>query len=258
MAAQRRPPLAQQQQHYQSPSHRYQSPSHCAAPPGNSGQKQQERLSLEAPGGQALRKPVIQSPSTVSGPAVTITMAVTADGMFKAICPYHAGAVAVFKTIGSRSYDSNTRVWSFQVRDHDQLVKRLGELGSATVKPLPCSVIKSLAEIDPSVKGGSTAMVAASNEEAESKLQGLPPDLLSSLMPFQRDGVKFAITHGGRVLIGDEMGLGKTLQGIAIAKLYETEWPCLVVVPSALRLVWKHEFLRCRTCNMPLTPRLSL
>jgi SWI/SNF-related matrix-associated actin-dependent regulator 1 of chromatin subfamily A len=32
------------------------------------------------------------------------------------------------------------------------------------------------------------------------------------------------------------MGLGKTLQGIAIAKVYESEWPCLIVVPSALRL----------------------
>jgi SWI/SNF-related matrix-associated actin-dependent regulator of chromatin subfamily A-like protein 1 len=40
------------------------------------------------------------------------------------------------------------------------------------------------------------------------------------------------------------MGLGKTLQGIAIAKVYESEWPCLIVVPSALRLVWKQELLK--------------
>lgn len=26
------------------------------------------------------------------------------------------------------------------------------------------------------------------------------------MMPFQREGVKFALRHGGRVLIGDEMG----------------------------------------------------
>jgi SWI/SNF-related matrix-associated actin-dependent regulator 1 of chromatin subfamily A len=31
-------------------------------------------------------------------------------------------------------------------------------------------------------------------------------------MPFQREGVKFALKHGGRALIGDEMGLGKTVQ----------------------------------------------
>ena len=26
------------------------------------------------------------------------------------------------------------------------------------------------------------------------------------MMPFQREGVRFALAHGGRVLIGDEMG----------------------------------------------------
>ena len=31
-------------------------------------------------------------------------------------------------------------------------------------------------------------------------------------MPFQRDGIKFALKHGGRALVGDEMGLGKTVQ----------------------------------------------
>ena len=36
--------------------------------------------------------------------------------------------------------------------------------------------------------------------------------LEQQLMPFQREGVKFALSQGGRVLFGDEMGLGKTLQ----------------------------------------------
>ena len=31
-------------------------------------------------------------------------------------------------------------------------------------------------------------------------------------MAFQREGVRFALRHGGRALIGDEMGLGKTVQ----------------------------------------------
>jgi hypothetical protein len=37
---------------------------------------------------------------------------------------------------------------------------------------------------------------------------GLPPLLRASLLPFQEQGVAFAIKHGGRVMIGDEMGLG--------------------------------------------------
>lgn len=34
-------------------------------------------------------------------------------------------------------------------------------------------------------------------------------------MPFQREGVRFALARGGRALIGDEMGLGKTVQALA-------------------------------------------
>ena len=40
----------------------------------------------------------------------------------------------------------------------------------------------------------------------------IPHNLESQLMPFQRDGIKFALKHGGRALVGDEMGLGKTVQ----------------------------------------------
>jgi SNF2 family DNA or RNA helicase len=29
---------------------------------------------------------------------------------------------------------------------------------------------------------------------------------------FQREGVEFAVRHGGRALIADDMGLGKTVQ----------------------------------------------
>ena len=40
----------------------------------------------------------------------------------------------------------------------------------------------------------------------------IPARLEGRLMAFQREGVKFALRHGGRALIGDEMGLGKTVQ----------------------------------------------
>jgi SWI/SNF-related matrix-associated actin-dependent regulator of chromatin subfamily A-like protein 1 len=35
---------------------------------------------------------------------------------------------------------------------------------------------------------------------------------VTCLAPFQEEGVKFALEHGGRALIGDDPGLGKTLQ----------------------------------------------
>jgi hypothetical protein len=39
-------------------------------------------------------------------------------------------------------------------------------------------------------------------------IDDLPPVLRSSLLPFQEEGVRFAIERGGRVMIGDDMGLG--------------------------------------------------
>ena len=42
--------------------------------------------------------------------------------------------------------------------------------------------------------------------------RSLPPELIEALLPFQREGVAFALRHAGRALIADEMGLGKTVQ----------------------------------------------
>jgi len=35
-------------------------------------------------------------------------------------------------------------------------------------------------------------------------------------MPFQRDGVIYALERNGRVLLADDMGLGKTVQVIKL------------------------------------------
>jgi SWI/SNF-related matrix-associated actin-dependent regulator 1 of chromatin subfamily A len=37
------------------------------------------------------------------------------------------------------------------------------------------------------------------------------------------------------------MGLGKTLQALAIACVYRSEWPLLVICPSTLRFQWVEE-----------------
>jgi hypothetical protein len=45
-------------------------------------------------------------------------------------------------------------------------------------------------------------------------IDDLPPLLRDSLLPFQRDGVMFAMNGGGRVMIADDMGLGSTIPTI--------------------------------------------
>ncbi|KAI4799347.1 hypothetical protein KUCAC02_016979, partial [Chaenocephalus aceratus] len=76
------------------------------------------------------------------------------------------------------------------------------------------------------------------------QLSGLPPKLLQRLMPFQLEGVEFALSKNGRCMIADEMGLGKTVQAIAVACAYRKEWPLLVVVPSSLKYPWIEELER--------------
>ena len=83
------------------------------------------------------------------------------------------------------------------------------------------------------------ARATSNDEDRYSRLAGVKlsdkETLEERMMKFQREGVKFGLRHGGRVLIGDEMGLGKTVQACALVKCYQEEWPVLVVTPSSLR-----------------------
>lgn len=65
-----------------------------------------------------------------------------------------------------------------------------------------------------------------------------------NLYPYQRAGLKYAVSKNGRILLGDDMGLGKTPQGIAIARHYQDDWPLVVIAPASLLLNWKKEILQ--------------
>ncbi|XP_075685319.1 DNA annealing helicase and endonuclease ZRANB3 [Rhinoderma darwinii] len=80
-----------------------------------------------------------------------------------------------------------------------------------------------------------------SAQDAADRLSCLPEKLRERLLPFQREGVLFALQKQGRCMIADEMGLGKTLQAIAVAYCYRDEWPLLIVVPSSLKYPWIEE-----------------
>jgi hypothetical protein len=76
------------------------------------------------------------------------------------------------------------------------------------------------------------------------RLRGIPRRLRDTLYPFQVEGVKYGLAHGGRMLLADEMGVGKTLQALALACCYRQEWPMLVVVPASLRPTWANQIER--------------
>uniref|UniRef100_A0AAY4CHQ1 Helicase ATP-binding domain-containing protein n=1 Tax=Denticeps clupeoides TaxID=299321 RepID=A0AAY4CHQ1_9TELE len=76
-------------------------------------------------------------------------------------------------------------------------------------------------------------------DTAGEELLVLPEKLQKRLMPFQREGIEFALSQNGRY-----MGLGKTIQAISVAYIYRQEWPLLIVVPSSLKYPWIEELER--------------
>ncbi|NXE60875.1 SMAL1 protein, partial [Calcarius ornatus] len=149
---------------------------------------------------------------------------------------YSAEVIAVFKKMDSRNYDMNTRKWNFLLEDYSKLMQVLLSLVSVEVEPLPEAVIKTFAaqlQRSPSL-----------TDIPDADLSGVDSKIVTSLMPFQREGVNFAISRRGRLLLADDMGLGKTIQAICIAAYYQQEWPLLVVTPSSVRFTWKEAFHR--------------
>src|SRR5439155_601475 len=65
------------------------------------------------------------------------------------------------------------------------------------------------------------------------------PWLGGELRPFQRAGVRYALTQR-RTFLADEQGLGKTVQALAALET-DGAYPAVVVCPASLKLTWERE-----------------
>ncbi|XP_055236818.1 DNA annealing helicase and endonuclease ZRANB3 isoform X7 [Gorilla gorilla gorilla] len=124
------------------------------------------------------------------------------------------------------------------------MVKLGGQPFCPLVKELPFPTSWSLRIIMPrvhNIKKSLTPHISCVTSESDKLLDFLPDRLRAKLLPFQKDGIIFALNRNGRCMVADEMGLGKTIQAIGITYFYKEEWPLLIVVPSSLRYPWTEE-----------------
>ncbi|XP_020087116.1 SWI/SNF-related matrix-associated actin-dependent regulator of chromatin subfamily A-like protein 1 isoform X2 [Ananas comosus] len=147
--------------------------------------------------------------------------------MVAAKFPYSPMLVDAFHKIPKATWNGRERVWIFPPSSLEKAEEVLSAVPGAAVE---------VHKLDPLVR---RALVAASAvPDLQDLYDRMPSYIESRLLPFQREGVRFVLQHGGRVLVADEMGLGKTLQAIAVAACFPDAWPVLVITPSSLRLHW--------------------
>ncbi|XP_059632052.1 uncharacterized protein LOC132274731 [Cornus florida] len=170
---------------------------------------------------------ITEDDSSKEQPKLSVKFFLHASGNIAAKFSYDQVVLGAFRKIPKASWNAKERLWMFPVSSLSSAEKLLSELSGSNVE---------VENLDPLVRRAIAA--ASSVPDLRDRYDRIPNNIESKLLSFQRDGVRFILQHGGRVLLADEMGLGKTLQAIAVTTCVRDSWPVLILTPSSLRLHW--------------------
>lgn len=131
-------------------------------------------------------------------------------------------------------YNYQEYAWILPISQYQHFKHTLKDFKNVSYVEIPEFVTKGL--LAPKITYSKYAPIRYENERIRSLEEDLPSEINERLYQFQREGVRFALEHHGRVLIGDEMGVGKTIQGVSIAACYRDEWPVLIICPASMKL----------------------
>ncbi|XP_011000979.1 PREDICTED: SWI/SNF-related matrix-associated actin-dependent regulator of chromatin subfamily A-like protein 1 isoform X1 [Populus euphratica] len=160
-------------------------------------------------------------------PKLSVKFILHATGNIAAKFLYDPVLVGALRKVPKANWNAKERLWIFPVSSLLSAEKVLSAISGFNVE---------VEKLDMLVQRAIAAASVA--PDLRDWYDRIPDHIESKLMPFQRDGVRFVLQHGGRALLADEMGLGKTLQAIAVAACIRSSWPVLILAPSSLRLHW--------------------
>ncbi|XP_020575776.1 SWI/SNF-related matrix-associated actin-dependent regulator of chromatin subfamily A-like protein 1 isoform X3 [Phalaenopsis equestris] len=165
--------------------------------------------------------------STNDLPQLSVRLYLHSTGLIAAKFSYSPILVQAVHKVPKASWRPEERLWLFPLSSLKTAEHVFSGVSGANVElqsldPLACRAI----------------VCANAAPDLSALYDRIPSYLESKLLPFQREGVRFVLQHGGRALLADEMGLGKTLQALAVASSLGESWPVLVLTPSSLRLHW--------------------
>lgn len=134
---------------------------------------------------------------------------------FEVQAEYDAELQELFKTMTTKKYDATNKRWSFDLKDYNELVKKITDKFSRSkinVDPLPKLVREIFKD---QIAGKQTHRI---DPEIDLDLLKTKIDLniTKNLLSFQIEGICFGVQQQGRLLLADDMGLGKTLQACLI------------------------------------------
>lgn len=145
------------------------------------------------------------------------------DGKMEIRFPYSNDLLNIIRSIPGRRFNNVKKFWTAPISPDG--VEKLQKAGF---------------EIDPTLEE-YLKQVKARRVQVEDLPELEVPGLKRELFPFQKQGVAFIESRGGRALIGDEMGLGKTIQALAWLQLHPEKRPAIILCPASLKLNWAKE-----------------